>query len=127
MFNMIIAVSIGSVIGGLGRWFLSLKLNSLITLLPLGTYLSNVIAGYIIGFSFAFFSQQTTLTPEWRLLIMTGLCGGLSTFSTFSLEVMLSFQEGKVTQGIFEIFIHLSSSLLMTYLGILSYNLLQSK
>lgn len=61
MFNMIIAVSIGSVIGGLGRWFLSLKLNSLITLLPLGTYLSNVIAGYIIGFSFAFFHNKPHL------------------------------------------------------------------
>ncbi|PAV02590.1 hypothetical protein CBG25_09945 [Arsenophonus sp. ENCA] len=68
-----------------------------------------------------------TLSPEWRLMVMTGFCGGLSTFSTFSLEVMLSFQQQRYYHGFLEILIHVVSTLLVTYLGIVIYQLIQNR
>lgn len=127
MIKIFLAISIGSALGGISRWLLSTKLNPLIALLPLGTYLSNVIASFILGFAFAYFANHYTLSPEWRLMVMTGFCGGLSTFSTFSLEVMLSFQQQRYYHGFLEILIHVVSTLLVTYLGIVIYQLIQNR
>ncbi|MDR5612103.1 MAG: fluoride efflux transporter CrcB [Arsenophonus sp.] len=126
MIKIFLAISIGSALGGISRWLLSTKLNPLIALLPLGTYLSNVIASFILGLAFAYFANHSTLSPEWRLMVMTGFCGGLSTFSTFSLEVMLSFQQ-RYYHGFLEILIHVVSTLLVTYLGIVIYQLIQNR
>ncbi|OCG08810.1 fluoride ion transporter CrcB [Gilliamella sp. wkB178] len=125
MLKLIIAISIGSVAGGLLRWFLSLKLNIIAFAIPLGTLLSNLIAGYIIGFAIAFFNHSS-LSPEWRLLVITGFCGGLSTFSTFSAEIVNFLQEGRITWGLASIAIHVIGSVLMTFLGIWSYQWLRS-
>lgn len=127
MIKIFLAISIGSALGGISRWLLSTKLNPLIALLPLGTYLSNVIASFILGLAFAYFANNYTLSPEWRLMVMTGFCGGLSTFSTFSLEVMLSFQQQRYYHGFLEILIHVVSTLLVTYLGIVIYQLIQNR
>ncbi|MDF7669739.1 fluoride efflux transporter CrcB [Orbaceae bacterium ESL0721] len=125
MLKLILAISIGSIFGGLFRWFLSLKLNVIASVIPLGTLLSNLIAGYIIGLAIAFFNS-TNCSPEWRLLVITGFCGGLSTFSTFSAEIVNFLQDGRITWAMLTIFIHLIGSVLMTFLGILTYQWLRS-
>jgi len=126
MFKALFSIALGSSLGGMLRWGLSVKFNALWAVMPLGTYLANIVAGYIAGLAFAFFSQLPSLSPEWRLFILTGFCGGLSTFSTFSLEVIHSFQSDRIVAGFIIIFLHLLSSLFMTYLGYLTYQYWQA-
>lgn len=125
MITSILSISVGSVAGGLLRWFLSQKFNALWVVMPLGTYLANIIAGYIAGLAIAFFAHMPSLSAEWRLLIVTGFCGALSTFSTFSLEVINAVQNGRLSFALVEIALHLFSALLMTYLGMLTLQLFQ--
>lgn len=117
MYLSILAVGIGGALGSLLRWVLGLRLNALFPLMPLGTLASNIIAGYVIGVAVAFFAR-VPLAPEWRLFVITGLMGGLSTFSTFSAEVVANLQSGRYGWAIAEIGIHVGSSLAMTILGI---------
>ncbi|SAK98031.1 camphor resistance protein CrcB [Caballeronia fortuita] len=118
MYLSIIAVGLGGGLGSLLRWVLGLRLNAIFPNLPLGTFASNVIAGYIIGVAVAFFARFPDIPVEWRLFIITGLMGGLSTFSTFSAEVVAHLQQGRLGWAIGEIAIHVAASLLMTALGI---------
>jgi fluoride exporter len=123
MYWSILAVGIGGALGSLFRWFLGIRLNAVFPLLPLGTLASNVIAGYVIGVAVAFFGRWPGLAPEWRLFVITGLMGGLSTFSTFSAEVVQRIQEGRFGWAAGEIAIHVAASLLMTILGIATVSL----
>ena len=79
MLNAVLAISVGSAVGALTRWQLGLRLNQLFPTLPPGTLVANIVGGYIIGLAIAFFSQNNEIAPEWRLLIVTGFCGGLTT------------------------------------------------
>jgi len=124
MLKAIIAIAIGSTVGGILRWALSTKFNSLF-IIPFGTLLSNLIAGYIIGFAMTLLANSPSISPEWRLLIITGFCGGLSTFSTFSAEIVTFLQKGQITLGLSTIAIHVVGSILMTVLGILTYQWLK--
>lgn len=117
MWKAIVAISLGSAIGGLLRWGLSLKLNALLIDLPPGTLLSNLIAGFVIGIGIAWLAQAPGLPPEWRLFLITGFCGGLSTFSTFSAEVVALLQRGQLGWAAAEVGVHVVGSVLATLAG----------
>ena len=125
MWKPILAISLGSALGALLRWVLGTKLNSLFPDIPPGTLTANLIGGYIIGVAVAYFAQAPDIAPEWRLLIITGFCGGLTTFSTFSAEVVTLLQQGRLTWAMGAIAIHVSGSLLMTLAGLASWQLLK--
>ena len=125
MWKPILAISLGSALGALLRWGLGTKLNSLFPDIPPGTLTANLIGGYIVGVAVAWFAQAPDIAPEWRLLIITGFCGGLTTFSTFSAEVVTLLQQGRLSWAMSAIAIHVSGSLLMTLAGLASWQLLK--
>lgn len=95
MFYSIVAIFCGAGLGALLRWFLSLTLNELLPDLPLGTLAANLIGGYAIGMAAVVFTMKAGLPPEWRLFVITGFLGGLTTFSTYSVEVMTHALQGE--------------------------------
>jgi len=114
----IIAIFIGAGAGALLRWWLGLTLNSYFPTVPPGTLAANLIGGYIIGVAVAFFAAFSALAPEWRLLVITGFCGGLTTFSIFSSEIVTLLQEGRSLGACGAAALHLAGSVLMTFAGI---------
>ena len=127
MIYSIFAISLGASIGALLRWFLGLKLNSLYPAIPLGTLSANIIGGYLIGIAIAFFSSNTSLSPEWKLFIITGFFGGLTTFSTFSAEIVLAMQEEHFSDALMGSFLHVGGSLVSTFLGMLTFTFLHNR
>lgn len=118
MWKAIIAVSVGSSLGALLRWWLGMRLNAQFPPIPPGTLAANLIGGYVVGVAVAFFATFSALAPEWRLFLITGFCGGLTTFSTFSAEVVTLLQQGRGTWALAAMATHLGGSLLMTLAGI---------
>jgi CrcB protein len=118
MLKSIIAVAVGAVVGALLRWHLGNRLNALFPSLPPGTLAANLIGAYVIGLAIAFFSSCPALSLEWRLLIITGFCGGLTTFSTFSAEIAVLLQQGRLRWAAGAIAAHVAGSVLMTLAGI---------
>ncbi|MDV7214140.1 fluoride efflux transporter CrcB [Azotobacter beijerinckii] len=117
MYTSFLAVVVGGSLGCVLRWVLSLKLNGIFAGLPLGTLMVNLIGGLIIGGAMAFFTKMPNLDPAWRLFITTGFCGGLTTFSAFSAELMAMIQEGQLGWAAATLATHVVGSLLMTFTG----------
>jgi CrcB protein len=118
MWKSIFAIALGAAAGALLRWLLGLKLNALFPTIPPGTLTANLIGGYVIGLAIAFFSALPGLAPEWRLLVITGYCGGLTTFSTFSAEIATLLQQGRPSWALAAVTGHVLGSVLMTFAGI---------
>jgi CrcB protein len=118
MFNSILAISAGASAGAVLRWLLGRSLNALFPTLPPGTLVANLVGGYLIGMAMAIFAGMPSLAPEWRLMIITGFLGGLTTFSTFSAEVTTLLQQGRLLWAGTAISIHVAGSLAMTILGL---------
>lgn len=125
MLHPIIAISVGASAGAVLRWLLGLALNAVFPTIPLGTLAANLIGGYLIGLAMAVFASLPGLAPEWRLLIITGFLGGLTTFSTFSAEVTVLLQQGRYLWAGAAISVHVAGSLLMTMLGLATVVLVQ--
>ncbi|SFC47766.1 camphor resistance protein CrcB [Marinospirillum celere] len=121
-----LAVAFGAGGGALLRWWLALKLNAVWAGMPLGTLIANLAGGYLIGLALGFFAQHPQLSPEWRLLLVTGLLGGLTTFSTFSAEVVYMLQQGRWGWAFATSALHLLGSLVLTFLGLLTYQWLKA-
>lgn len=126
MWMSVVAVSLGAVLGANLRWFLGLWLNGPGHAIPLGTLAANLVGGGLAGLLIGYFTQGTTLSPEWRLFAVTGLCGALTTFSTFSLEMLAALQAGKWGMAIAGVLVHVVGSILMTAAGFYSYVLLRA-
>ncbi len=120
MWRSFVAVSAGGMLGCLLRWCLAMFLNRHFPNIPPGTLAANLIGCYIIGIAIAFFTAYPHFAPEWRLFITTGFCGGLTTFSTFSAEVVLLLQSGRSLWALGEVAAHVTGSLLATLAGIAS-------
>ncbi|GBL54890.1 camphor resistance protein CrcB [Pseudomonas citronellolis] len=127
MLKSILVIVLGGSIGCPLRWFLGLQLNALFPTIPPGTWAANMIGGYVVGLAVAFFAANPSLSPEWRLLLVTGFCGGLTTFSTFSAETFSLLQTGRVAWALGEIAVHVVGSLLATAAGVLTYTLLGAR
>lgn len=127
MLKPLLVIAIGASLGAWLRWLLGMKLNALFPTIPPGTVVANMIGGYIIGVAIAFLAASPTLSPEWRLLIITGFCGGLTTFSTFSAETVALIQEGRLLWALGSISLHVLGSLVMTAAGLLSYQMIGTR
>jgi CrcB protein len=120
-----LAVATGAAMGALMRWALGSGLNHLFPALPPGTLLANLIGGYGVGLALAFFAHNAQLAPEWRLLLVTGFLGGLTTFSTFSGEVVGLLQAGRAGWALATAGAHLAGSLLLTFAGYMTVEMLR--
>lgn len=114
----VVAICVGACIGALSRWQLSIWLNTQETFLPWGTLAANLIGGYLVGCCVAFFQAQPDLDPAWRLLLVTGFLGALTTFSSFSAEVVAMMLQGRFGLAMATSGLHLIGSLLMTVVGL---------
>lgn len=125
MWLSIIAIFCGAGLGALLRAGFNLATVSITSTLPLGTFISNMVGGYMVGVAVAFFGNNPNLSPEWKLFVITGFLGGLTTFSSFSAEVVGLMQRGEVTWALGTALLHLVGSLALTFLGILTYQALK--
>jgi fluoride exporter len=116
----VLAIGLGAAAGAVLRWLLGVWLNAWWPTVPPGTLAANVIGGYLIGLAVVYFTQQVHLAPEWRLFVMTGFLGGLTTFSTFSVEVMRLLMDGRVAWAGAAMALHVGGALLATWAGMLS-------
>ncbi|MDP1647925.1 MAG: fluoride efflux transporter CrcB [Rubrivivax sp.] len=117
-----LAVFGGAGCGALLRWWLGAWLNPVFPTLPLGTLAANLIGGLLVGAASTFFTHNAGLPPEFRLLIITGFLGGLTTFSTFSAEVMTLIGRQEYAWALGAAGAHLVGSLFLTGIGILVAN-----
>jgi CrcB protein len=113
----IIAISIGAAFGAVARWGLALWLTPG-GMIPCGTLAANLAGGYLIGICIATFQAMPNLDPVWRLLIVTGFLGGLTTFSSFSAEVVIFLLEARYSLALVTGLAHVAGSLLMTIAGV---------
>ncbi len=115
----VLAICIGASLGALARWGLGLWLTPG-GLLPWGTLAANLVGGYLIGVAIAAFQAMPELDPVWRLLLITGFLGGLTTFSSFSAEVVEFLMAGRYGLALLTAGLHVLGSLAMTVLGLKS-------
>lgn len=125
MWPSIFAIFFGAGLGALLRAGLNVATATMASTIPLGTLISNLAGGYLVGIAVAFFGNNPSISPEWKLFIVTGFLGGLTTFSSFSAEVVSFMQRGEVTWALGTALLHLVGSLALTFLGILTYQALK--
>lgn len=117
----VIAVCLGASLGALARWGLALWLNPVgvtVSTIPIGTLAANLIGGYLVGICVAVFQALPQLDPVWRLALVTGFLGALTTFSSFSAEVVGLLQQQRYALALGTAGLHLAGSLLLTIAGI---------
>lgn len=122
----LVAIGVGAALGAWLRWWLGLRLNPLFAHLPLGTLAANLAVGYLIGVAVAFFATRTGLPAELRLFVVTGFLGGLTTFSTFSAEVVHLIETARYAWAAGAAALHVLGSLTMTALGMWSVQALRN-
>lgn len=120
MLQSLLSIALGATLGAWARWGLSVWLNPPDGPFPYGTLAANLIGGYVIGLAMAWFGANSQVSPEWKLFVITGLLGGLTTFSSFSAETMQLLLRQQYGWAATVIGSHVFGSLVMTALGIVT-------
>lgn len=120
-----VAVGFGAACGAWLRWGLGLWLNPVFALLPLGTLAANLLGGLLMGAALGWIQAWPAMAPGLKLLLTTGLLGGLTTFSTFSAEAFHLLQRGAMGWLGLHLLLHVSGSVLMTWAGYSAFNALR--
>ena len=115
----VVAICVGASVGALARWGLGLWLSPA-GVIPWGTVAANLVGGYLIGVCVAVFQAMPQLDPVWRLALITGFLGALTTFSSFSAEVVDLLMHQRYGLALGTASLHLFGSLLLTFAGIWS-------
>jgi len=115
-----LAVALGATAGAWLRWLLGLWLNRHADMLPWGTFAANMLGGYLVGLILGLVAANPEWPQFWRLLLITGFLGALTTFSTFSAEVIGFVEEGRLAMAVTYAGISLTGSLALTFLGLLT-------
>ena len=121
-----VAVGLGAALGAWLRWGLAVLLGGAHDKVQLGTVAANLGGGFLIGIALGFFTAAPQLSPEWRLFVMTGFLGGLTTFSTFSAEAMLLLQRGDYAWAMAHSLLHLAGSIICCIAGYAAWRALAS-
>lgn len=124
MWPSIISIAVGAALGALLRWWLSLQLNALLPSMPLGTLSANLLGGFLMGLALQYIAQNPSLSPAMRVLITTGFLGGLTTFSTFSAEVVTLIMQQDLGWAALVLVTHVAGSLVATLLGVASMRMM---
>jgi len=117
----LVAVAVGATFGAWLRWALGVLLNARSETWPLGTLAANLLGGFLVGIAIAFFAARPGIDVAWRLFVITGFLGGLTTFSSFSAEVVSLLASGEYVAGMLLCGAHLAGSLVLTALGIAAF------
>lgn len=120
-----LAVGAGAAIGAWLRWGLGMWLTNAHAQLQAGTLAANLAGGYLIGIALGFFTANPHLSPEWRLFIVTGFLGGLTTFSSFSGESVALLQRGDYGWALAHTLLHLVGSILLCVAGFATWRALR--
>ena len=116
--HAVLAICFGACLGALARWQLGLWLSHSSALIPWGTLAANLIGGYLVGVCVGAFQQWPELDPLWRLTLVTGFLGALTTFSSFSAEVVTLLQQTRYALALSTASVHLFGSLALTMVGL---------
>ena len=122
MWPSILAIFCGAGLGALLRAGFNVLTVGVASTLPLGTFISNMVGGYFIGIAVAFFGSNPNLSPEWKLFVITGFLGGLTTFSSYSVEVVALIERGEIAWALGTGLLHVLGSLALTFLGIWTFH-----
>jgi CrcB protein len=113
----VFAVFCGAGLGALLRWGLGVRLNGVFPTVPIGTLAANLLGGLLVGLAIAWLGRNPGVPPELRLFLVTGFLGGLTTFSTFSAEVVTLLARGELGWGFAAVAMHLGGSLALAVTG----------
>lgn len=117
-FSGFLAVGTGAALGAWLRWGLGIVLNPLLAWFPLGTLVANLFGGFLVGVAVGLVHLHSGIPPAFKLFLITGFLGGLTTFSTFSAEVVERLLAQQYASSLLLAMLHLTGSLSLTYLGL---------
>ena len=120
MFKLILLVGAGGFIGSVGRYLVQLLFcKNTLSVFPYNTIIVNILGSLLIGIIYALSEKQNIMTPEWRIFLATGICGGFTTFSAFSYENISLLRDGQLMQALVYSSLSIIFGLLATYIGII--------
>lgn len=119
-----LAVGVGAALGAWLRWGLTIVLGALHSHIQVGTLAANLVGGYLIGLALGVVEAMPALAPAWRLFVITGFLGGLTTFSSFSAESMVLLQRGHAGWALAHSVAHLLGSIVCCFAGAATWRLI---